>query len=186
MDGIRELEKYCALILIILTSALLIWAYVKAGGFGQVLSMSSRLSLLEFWLLFFPSLTASFWVTLELNIPDFTRYAKSQKDQIIGRLLILLGAFMFVSLAVTKSTQVIFGRVISNPIELLGEIGGISTMIFSIIGITLATITANIAANVVAPGNAFVNLSPSLFTFQRGAQCVAWNCVRTMVTSAIE
>ncbi|CAI9270776.1 unnamed protein product [Lactuca saligna] len=177
MDGIRELEKYSAPILIVLTSALLIWAYVNAGGFGQVLSMSSRLSSSEFWALFFPSLTAnvSFWATLALNIPDFTRYAKSQKDQIIGQagLPILMGAFTFVGLAVTASTQVIFGRVISNPIELLGKIGGISTMILSIIGITLATITTNIAANVVAPANALVNLSPSLFTFRRGALLTA-------------
>ncbi|KAL4578789.1 hypothetical protein LXL04_014920 [Taraxacum kok-saghyz] len=177
MDGIRQLEKYSAPILILLTSALLVWAYVNAGGFGQVLSMSSRLSSSEFWSLFFPSLTAnvSFWATLALNIPDFTRYAKSQKDQIIGQagLPILMGAFTFVGLAVTASTQVIFGRVISNPIELLGEIGGVTTMILSIIGITLATITTNIAANVVAPANALVNLSPSLFTFRRGALLTA-------------
>ncbi|KVI08132.1 Permease for cytosine/purines, uracil, thiamine, allantoin, partial [Cynara cardunculus var. scolymus] len=177
MDGIRELEKYSAPILIILTSCLLIWAYVNAGGFGQILSMSSRLSSAEFWLLFFPSLTAnvSFWATLALNIPDFTRYAKSQKDQIMGQagLPILMGGFTFVGLAVTASTQVIFGRVISNPIQLLGEIGGLTTMILSIFGITLATITTNIAANVVAPANALVSLSPSVFTFRRGAVLTA-------------
>ncbi|XP_022860551.1 purine-uracil permease NCS1 [Olea europaea var. sylvestris] len=82
IDGIRELEKYSAPILIILTSCLLIWSYVKAGGFSHMLSLSSRLSSSEFWSLFFPSLTAniSFWATLALNIPDFTRYAKSQRD----------------------------------------------------------------------------------------------------------
>ncbi|XVF07788.1 hypothetical protein REPUB_Repub06bG0169900 [Reevesia pubescens] len=87
MEGIRDLEKYSAPILIILTSILLIWAYVKADGLGHMLSLSSRLSSSEFWSLFFPSLTAniSFWVTLALNIPDFTRYAKSQTDQIIGQ-----------------------------------------------------------------------------------------------------
>ncbi|KAJ0463183.1 putative purine-cytosine permease [Helianthus annuus] len=177
MDGIRELEKYSAPILILLTSCLVIWAYVNAGGFGRILSMSSRLSSSEFWALFFPSLTAnvSFWATLALNIPDFTRYAKSQKDQIIGQagLPILMGAFTFVGLAVTASTQVIFGRTISNPIQLLGEIGGFGTMIISIFGITLATITTNIAANVVAPANALVNVSPSVFNFQRGALLTA-------------
>ncbi|GJU34323.1 purine-uracil permease NCS1 [Tanacetum coccineum] len=177
MEGIRKLEKYSAPILIVLTSCLLIWAYVNAGGFGNILSMSSRLSSSEFWSLFFPSLTAnvSFWATLALNIPDFTRYAKSQKDQIIGQagLPIMMGAFTFVGLAVTASTQVIFGRVISNPIQLLGAIGGFGTMILSIIGISLATLTTNIAANVVAPANALVNLSPSAFNFQRGALLTA-------------
>ncbi|KAE9585425.1 hypothetical protein Lal_00017943 [Lupinus albus] len=177
MDGIRELEKFSAPILIFLTSCLLIWSYVKAGGFGHMLSLSSRLSNKEFWSLFFPSLTAniSFWATLALNIPDFTRYAKSQNDQIIGQigLPIFMGLFTFVGIAVTSSTKVIFGKVISNPIQLLGQIGGFTTIILAIIGISLATITTNIAANVVAPANALVNLSPTLFTFRRGALLTA-------------
>ncbi|KAL3839726.1 hypothetical protein ACJIZ3_024317 [Penstemon smallii] len=177
IDGIRELEKYSAPILIFLTSCLLIWSYVKAGGFGHMLSLSSRLSNSEFWALFFPSLTAniSFWATLALNIPDFTRYAKSQNDQIIGQagLPVFMGAFTFVGLAVTSSTKVIFGNVISNPIQLLGEIGGIWTKLLAILGISLATLTTNIAANVVAPANALVNLSPSRFTFRRGALLTA-------------
>ncbi|KAK6943914.1 Purine-cytosine permease [Dillenia turbinata] len=177
MDGIRELEKYSAPILIVLTSCLLSWAYVKAGGFGHILTLSSRSSSSEFWALFFPSLTAniSFWATVALNIPDFTRYAKSQTDQIMGQagLPIFMGAFTFVGLAVTSSTKVIFGKVISSPIQLLGEIGGFTTMILAILGISLATITTNIAANVVAPANALVNLNPKLFTFRKGALLTA-------------
>ncbi|POO01831.1 Purine-cytosine permease [Trema orientale] len=177
MEGIRALEKYSAPILIGLTSCLLIWAYVKAGGFGHMLSLSSKLSLSEFLALFFPSLTAniSFWAPLALNIPDFTKYAKTQKDQIVGQagLPIFMGLFTFVGLAVTSSTKVIFGKVISNPIQLLGQIGGLTTMVLAILGISLATITTNIAANVVAPANALVNLSPSKFTFRRGALLTA-------------
>ncbi|KAM6568734.1 hypothetical protein CsatB_016719 [Cannabis sativa] len=177
MEGIREVEKYSAPILIALTSCLLIWAYVNAGGFGHMLTLSSKLSSSEFWALFFPSLTAniSFWATLALNIPDFTRYAKSQKDQVLGQigLPIFMGVFTFVGLAVTSSTQVIFGKVISSPIELLGRIGGLTTKILAIFGISLAIITTNIAANVVAPANALVNLSPSKFTFRRGALLTA-------------
>lgn len=177
IDGIRELEKYSAPILLLLTSCLVVWSYVRAGGFSHMLSMSSKLSNSEFWALFFPSLTAniSFWATLALNIPDFTRYAKSQKDQIIGQagLPIFMGAFTFVGLAVTSSTKVIFGEVISSPIQLLGRIGGIWTKILAIFGISLATITTNIAANVVAPANALVNLSPSKFTFRGGAVLTA-------------
>ncbi|XP_065029779.1 purine-uracil permease NCS1-like [Musa acuminata AAA Group] len=177
MDGIRELEKYSAPILIILSSALLCWAYVKAGGFGRMLSTPCRLSSAEFRKIFFPSLTAniSFWATVALNIPDFTRYARSQKDQILGQagLPVFMGAFTFLGLAVTSATEVIFGRVISDPIRLLGQIGGLSTTIVAIFGISLATITTNIAANVVAPANALVNLSPSAFTFRSGALLTA-------------
>ncbi|TKY53014.1 Purine-uracil permease NCS1 [Spatholobus suberectus] len=177
IDGIRKLEKYSAPILVALTSCLLIWSCVKAGGIGHMLSLSSRLSTSEFWSVFFPSLTAniSFWATVALNIPDFTRYAKSQKDQVIGQigLPIFMGAFTFVGLAVTSSTKVIFGQVISNPIQLLGQIGGLTTRIIAILGISLAIITTNIAANVVAPANALVNLSPKWFTFRRGALLTA-------------
>ncbi|KAI3933322.1 hypothetical protein MKW98_006681 [Papaver atlanticum] len=177
MDGIRQLEKYSAPILIVLTSALLVWAYINAGSFSHMFSLSSSLSSSQFWALFFPSLTAniSFWAPLALNIPDFTRYSKSQTDQILGQagLPIFMGAFTFVGLAVTCSTSVIFGHVISNPIELLGRIGGVVTMILAIVGISLATITTNIAANVVAPANVLVNLSPSIFTFRRGALLTA-------------
>lgn len=177
MEGIRELEKYSAPILMALTSAFLIWAYVKAGGFGYMFSLSSKLSTSQFWSVFFPSLTAniSFWATLALNIPDFTRFARSQTDQIIGQagLPIFMGAFTFVGLAATCSTKVIFGEIISNPIQLLSRIGGVWMTILAIFGISLATITTNIAANVVAPANALVNLSPSKFTFRRGALLTA-------------
>ncbi|XP_051132126.1 purine-uracil permease NCS1 [Andrographis paniculata] len=177
MDGIRQLEKYAAPLLMVLTGCLLVWSYVRAGGFGHLFALSSRLSSSEFWALFFPSLTAniSFWATLALNIPDFTRYAKSQKDQIIGQagLPVFMGAFTLAGLVVTSSTKVIFGTLISSPVQLLGRIGGVWTKILSIFGITLAVITTNIAANVVAPANALVNLSPSKFTFRRGALLTA-------------
>lgn len=177
IDGIRELEKYSSPILILLTSCLLIWSYVKTNGFGHMLSLSSRLTNSQFWSLFFPSLTAniSFWAALALNIPDFTRYAKSQNDQIIGQASfpILMGAFTFVGIVVTSSTKIIFGHVISNPIQLLGQIGGFVTTILAIIGISLATITTNISANVVAPSNALVNLNPKLFNFRKGALLTA-------------
>ncbi|CAA7390868.1 unnamed protein product [Spirodela intermedia] len=191
IDGIRELEKYSAPILIVLTASLLCWAYFAAGGFGNMLSMTSRLSPSEFPAVFFPSLTAniSFWATLALNIPDFTRYARSQKDQILGHvgLPVFMGLFTFVGLAVASSTETIFGHIISDPIRLLGQVGGFGTRLLAILGISLATITTNIAANVVAPANALVNLSPSLFTFRRGALLTAalgiafqpWRLLRT-------
>lgn len=178
IEGIRVLEKYSAPILVLLTSCLFIWSYLKSGGLTHMLSLSSRLSFSEFWSLFFPSLTAniSFWAPLALNIPDFTRYAKSQNDQIMGQavLPIVMGVFTFVGIAVTSSTQVIFGEVISNPIQLLGRIGGFATTILAIFGISIATITTNVPANVVAPANALVNLNPNWFTFGRGALVTAF------------
>lgn len=177
MVGIYYLEKYCTPILVLLTISLFFWAYFKAGGFGIMLSLPSRLSLSEFWSLFFPSLTACIgsWATLALNIPDFSRYARNQKDQILGQMGLPLfsAAFTFIGLAVASSSGIIFGHVISNPITLLGEIGGIVAKILILVGILLAVLTTNIPANIVAPANALVNLSPTHFTFWRGALLTA-------------
>eukprot|EP01018_Ginkgo_biloba_P020242 Gb_34051 [translate_table: standard] len=182
MDSIRKLENYSAPILMTLSAALLLWAYVNAGGFGSMLSLGSQFGKGSpqegrFWSVFFPSLTANigFWATVALNIPDFTRYAKSQADQIVGQvgLPVFMGAFTFLGLAVTSSTELIFGQVISNPIEVLGRIGGVVPISLSIFGVSLATLTTNIAANIVAPANALVNFSPSRFTFRGGALLTA-------------
>ncbi|KAG0453975.1 hypothetical protein HPP92_025279 [Vanilla planifolia] len=177
IEGIRYLEKYSAPILILLTASLLCWAYIAAGGFGRMFSLTSRLSPSEFWQLFFPSVNAniSFWATVALNISDFSRYARSQRDQILGQagLPFFMGLFTFVGLAVTSATEAIFGRIISDPIQLLGEVGGLPTKIIAILGISLATITTNIAANVVAPANAFLSFNPSAITFRRGALLTA-------------
>eukprot|EP00250_Pteridium_aquilinum_P007712 c17380_g1_i1 orf=540-1877(+) len=182
VNSIRQFEKYCAPLLIIMSVALLIWAYTTAGGFGAMLAAPSQFVVGgpkqgQFWKVFFPALTANigFWATVSLNIPDFTRYAKCQADQVVGHigLPVFMGLFTFLGLAVTSSTEVIFGRVISNPIELLGQIGGVLPILASFIGLTLATLTTNIAANVMAPANALVNLNPTLFSFRKGALLTA-------------
>ncbi|XP_026657853.2 purine-uracil permease NCS1-like isoform X2 [Phoenix dactylifera] len=173
MAGIRVLGNYSAPVLVLLTGWLFCWAYLRAGGFGEMLSTPSRLGPSQFWSVFFPSLTASIstWSGVALNIPDFTRFAAGQSDQIAGQLglPIFMGLFTFTGLAITSSTQVIYGRVISNPIHLLAEIGGTFTIIAAIFGISLATITTNIPANFVAPANVLVSLSPSTFSFAGAA-----------------
>ncbi|ONK75498.1 uncharacterized protein A4U43_C03F17530 [Asparagus officinalis] len=97
-------------ILISLASLLLSWAYVKAGGLGPMLNQPIKLSPAEFWALFFPSLTANVgsWGAMALSISDFTRYARSQRDQVLGQLglPLFMGSFSFVGLAVTSSTAV--------------------------------------------------------------------------------
>ncbi|XP_010926587.1 purine-uracil permease NCS1-like [Elaeis guineensis] len=173
MAGIRLLQNYSAPVLLLLTGWLFFWAYFKAGGFGEMLSTPSRLGPSQFWSVFLPSLTATIsnWSSIALNIPDFTRFAIRQYDQIAGQLglPIFMGLYTFIGLAITSSTQVIYGRVISNPIHLLAEIGGTFTIVVAIFGISLATITTNIPGNFVAPANVLVSLSPSTFSFAGGA-----------------
>ncbi|GAQ82450.1 allantoin permease [Klebsormidium nitens] len=183
IESIRDLEKYSAPVLILMCAALLAWAYTQAGGFGSMLSTPSQFvpggpKEGQFWSAFFPSLTANvgFWATLSLNIPDFTRYAHSQRDQLTGQAIglpLFMAAFTFVGLAVTSATVVIFGEAISDPIALLGRIEGVLPIALSLLGLTLATLTTNIAANVVAPANALVNLDPTRFSFRAGGLLTA-------------
>ena len=115
MDSIKYVENWGAPLLIGLGIALLAWAYMKADGFGPMLSQPDQFETrADFWKAFFPGLTAmvGFWATLSLNIPDFTREAKSQKDQMVGQFLGLnttMPLFAFIGVAVTSATVVIFG-----------------------------------------------------------------------------
>ena len=183
VESIRLLEQYAAPFLIAMGLALLGWAYLKADGFGPMLSTSSEFGPDGskpggFWAVFFPSLTAmvGFWATLSLNIPDFTRYAKSQKDQMLGQLIGLpttMTLFAFIGVAVTSATVVIYGEAVPDPTVLLGKMGGGFAVVLSLFALSVATLSTNIAANVVSPANVFINLKPSAINFRRGGLITA-------------
>ena len=127
---------------------------------------------------FFPSLTAmvGFWATLSLNIPDFTRYAKTQRDQVLGQAIGLpatMTLFAFIGVAVTSATTVIYGEAIWDPTVLVGRIGGLLTVGLSLFALIIATLSTNIAANVVSPANAMINADPQRITFRMGAMVTA-------------
>lgn len=181
-ESIKWLESFAAPFLIVVGLALLGWAYVKAGGFGPILSQPSKFATnADFMKVFFPSLTAmvGFWATLSLNIPDFTRYAKSQKDQMVGQALGLpptMTLYAFIGVAVTSATAIIFpgGHVVWDPVELLGKIGGPFTVLLSMIALSVATLTTNLAANVVSPANDFSNAAPRHISFRTGGLITAF------------
>ena len=181
-ESIRWLETYAAPFLIAMGLVLLGWAYLEAGGFGQMLSTPSQFGPGgpkegQFWSVFFPSLTAmvGFWATLSLNIPDFTRYAKSQRDQLLGQALGLpptMALFAFIGVAVTSATVVIYGEAIWDPVALLGRMGGVG-VILALVALAVATLTTNLAANVVAPANGFSNINPEKISFRAGGYLTA-------------
>jgi NCS1 family nucleobase:cation symporter-1 len=181
-ESIRWLETLAAPFLLLMGLSLLAWAYVKAGGFGAMLSTPSQFAeggprAGQFWKVFFPGLTAmvGFWATMALNIPDFTRFAKSQRDQIMGQAIglpIPMALFAFIGVAVTSATVVIFGEPIWDPVQLAGRMGGFGVII-ALFALAVATLTTNLAANVVAPAYGFSNLNPGKISFKMGGYITA-------------
>ncbi|HKV06706.1 MAG TPA: NCS1 family nucleobase:cation symporter-1, partial [Thermoanaerobaculia bacterium] len=173
-NAIKRLEAWAAPFLIIAGLALLAWAIVKAGGPGPVLSQPSRFRTTgEFLAVFAPSLTAmvGFWATLALNIPDLSRYATSQRAQIRGQLFGLpttMTLFSFIGVAVTSASILLFGEAIWDPVDLLSRLGNPLVILISLFAVVIATITTNVAANVVGPANDFANLWPARITFAIG------------------
>jgi nucleobase:cation symporter-1, NCS1 family len=175
IESIRWLEKVAAPFLLLIGVGLLVWALVRANGFGPMLSKPSTFQTpAEFWRFFFPALTGmvGYWATLSLNIPDFTRYARTQKDQLWGQALGLnttMPFYSFIGVAVTSATVVIFGREIWDPVALLAEFKSPVVVLLSMGALWIATLTTNLAANVVAPANSISNLWPRKISFRLGA-----------------
>jgi NCS1 family nucleobase:cation symporter-1 len=180
LEGIKKLEGWSAPLLLAGGALLLGWAVVRGGGLGHILRESTRLqnNHVSFWQMFPAALTANvgYWATLSLNIPDFTRYARSQRSQALGQALGLpatMTAFAFIGVAVTSATVVIFGEAIWDPVALIARIGNAPVIIFGALVILLAQLTTNMAANVVSPANDFSSLAPRRISYLTGGLITA-------------
>jgi NCS1 family nucleobase:cation symporter-1 len=182
MESIKFLETWGSPFLLAVGVALFIWAAVRAGGIGPMLAnpTGGRPDGQTGGLtgVFGAGLTSAvaFWGTMALSIPDFSRFARSQRDQVIGQAIglpVTMAVFAFIGAAVTSATAVIFGTRIADPVALLARIGGPAMIVISMLGLTIATLTTNIAANVVAPANGFSNLAPAKISFKHGALITA-------------
>ena len=190
MNAVRVFENWAAPIVLVLAAVLLAWVLVRAGGLGPIFSQDSKFATLgEFWKVFVPSLTGmvGFWATLSLNIPDFTRFGKGQREQMLGQALGLpttMIAFSAMGVVITSASQVILaGTDVSklwDPIHLLAQLTSPSSQviaspgvrivvaIIALLGVAIATVSVNIAANVVSPANDFANLAPRHISFKTG------------------
>ncbi len=177
LGAIRKFETWTAPLKILVCLGLVWWAVQSAGGFGPILSAPSAFAAGgakqgQFWTVFWPIFTAmsGYWGALALNIPDFTRFARTQKDQAIGQAIGLPGPMALLSLVsviVTSATVIIYGHAIWDPVRLSGNIGGIGVMIGLVI-ITIDTISVNIAANLVGPAYDFSALWPRRISYRIG------------------
>ncbi len=174
IESIRKLLLFKAVFLPGAALALLAWALVAAKGLGPILAQPSKFQTQgEFWHFFFPALTGmvGFWATLSLNIPDFTRYAVSQRAQVMGQAIGLppsMTIFAFVGVVVTSATTIVFGSPIWDPVVLAGKFESPLLVTFAMLAVAISTLATNIAANIVSPANDFSNLSPSKIDFKLG------------------
>ncbi len=174
LESIKKLLVFKAFFLPVAAIALLLWAIAAVKGLGPILQQPSKFTnATAFFAFFFPALTGmvGFWATLSLNIPDFTRYAVSQKAQIRGQIIGLppaMTAFAFIGVAVTSATAIIYGNTIWDPLVLAGKFNSKLLVSFAMIAVALSTLATNIAANIVSPANDFANLSPANINFRKG------------------
>ncbi|HEV2262134.1 MAG TPA: NCS1 family nucleobase:cation symporter-1 [Candidatus Rubrimentiphilum sp.] len=172
-QAIGRLAQIAAPTVALAAIALFIWATRSAGGFGPMLAAPAKVHGAQFWAVFLPSVVGviGFWATLALNIPDYTRYARTQRGQLLGQALsmpLTMALFSFVGIAVTSATVVLFGKAIWNPVDLIAKFP-LAVIVIAGIIVILSSVTINVGANVMAPARAFQNLWPRYINFAIGA-----------------
>lgn len=195
MDSIRKLETYTAPLKILICFVLLYWVYDKAGGFGPMLDKPSQFAPGQpkegqFWTAFWPSLTAmvGFWATLALNIPDFTRFARSQKDQIVGQsvgLPVPMGLLAALAVIVTSATVVLYGKALWDPVDLAARMTGAAVLV-ALIVLLVDTVSVNLAANLVGPAYDFSALAPKRISYRTGGYITAGIALAMMPWKLVE
>ncbi|GAA3486545.1 hypothetical protein GCM10018987_06240 [Streptomyces cremeus] len=175
METLRRFENWAAPFVIVGALVLLVWITVKAGGVGPLLDQPSTLGWgADFWPVFFPALMGmiAFWSTLSLNIPDFTRFAAGQRAQVWGQSLGLpttMTLFALLSVFVTSGSQAVYGAPVWDPVALAAKTDNVFGLLFALVTVLVATVSVNLAANVVSPAYDLANLAPKLIDFRTGA-----------------
>lgn len=184
MELVRKVENFSAPYVLVMTALLVVWAVMKAKatcegkpdchGLGEIMSSDGKFRTFgEFWPVFVPSVTAmiGFWSTLSLNMPDFTRFGRSQKEQAVGQVVALpttMTVFALMGIVITSASAVIYGQAIWDPVELVGRFENRLIVAISMFTVVVATLGVNIAANVVSPANDFANIKPGAISFKTG------------------
>lgn len=172
-ESIKHLETLAAPLLLIVAIGLIVWAWPKVSISEVLATPATRPEGAALSAYFMAALTAmvGFWATLSLNIPDFSRFADSQRSQIVGQIIGLpVTMFLFSGLGVllTSASFGLVGETISDPINLIGKIDNSGWVVLSMLMIVLATISTNTAANVVSPTNSFQNIAPKYINETKG------------------
>ena len=178
MDQIKWIQNIGGPLLIAIMLALMFWSMsIVPEGSGGVMSQGNDAELIAqnggFTLVYLSGLMGNiaFWATMALNIPDFSRYAKSQSAQFRGQMygMPLPMAFCaFVGAYYAQATKLAFGEAMFDPTGVLYHIDNKIVIFIAAIGTIAATVTTCVAANVVAPANGISNIKPDKITYKHG------------------
>ncbi len=174
MEAVKRLEGWAAPFLVVVFTVLMVWMVYQAEGLGPVLEQQGSLGWgADFWAVFPISLMGmiAFWSTLSLNMPDFTRFGRSQREQMIGQtagLPTTMTLFPLIGVITVSATQIVYGEPIWDPTALVAKIDNVLIVVFMLFTLMMATLSTNVAANVVSPSYDFSNLWPSKISFRTG------------------
>jgi nucleobase:cation symporter-1, NCS1 family len=178
MDLLRKVENWAAPFVLIMTAVLLAWAVWRAHGLGYLLTEKGKFATWsQFRVVFVPSLTAmiGFWATLSLNMPDFTRFGRSQREQVLGQTVALpttMTVFAAMGVIITSAAVIIYPQLpmseLWDPVKLVAQFKAPIVIAVSMFTVVVATLAVNIAANVVSPANDFANAFPRWISFRTG------------------
>src|SRR5256712_1394593 len=175
MNAVRRFENWAAPFVLVVALGLLAWMVTKAGGFGPILSDPGKVGWGgNFWFVLFPPALMgmiAFWSTLSLNMPDFTRFGKSQRAQAVGQILGLpttMTLFPLVAVLITAATQVVFKTATWNPVDLTAKFSNPFVVVFALFTLAVATLSVNLAANIVSPSYDLFHAWPKLISFRTG------------------
>jgi NCS1 family nucleobase:cation symporter-1 len=178
MDLLRSVENWAAPFVLVMTAILLVWAIWRANGLGTLLSEPGKYgSLGEFIpaLIRWMTPMVGYWATLSLNMPDFTRFGRSQREQAVGQVVALpttMTVFAAMGVMITSAAIVIYPQMkvdeLWDPMKLVGQFSQVWIVAISMFTAVVATLAVNIAANVVSPANDFANAFPRWISFRTG------------------
>jgi len=174
MESLKKVQKWTGPIVAVVIIGMFIWALKIAGGMAPIFSLAGKYN--TFGKAFFPFLAAvtgviGYWSTLILNVPDFTRFARSQKDQIKGQLIglpVIFTLFTFATVTIVGATSIAFHAPIDDPIKTLNHFNSTFLIALSALLLSSATVTVNVIANMVSPAYDLANLFPKYIDFKRG------------------
>ncbi|HSZ41081.1 MAG TPA: NCS1 family nucleobase:cation symporter-1 [Trebonia sp.] len=174
INALRRFENWAAPLVTVAFTVLLVYMLVRAGGIGPILHQNGSLGWGgKFWPVFWPSLMAmiAYWATLSLNMPDFTRFGKGQRQQVWGQILGLpttMAYIAIVSIIVTSAATVVYHQTIWDPVQLTTKFSSTTAVVIGLLMVILATMSVNVAANVVSPSYDFSNAAPRFVSFRTG------------------